>query len=198
MTIWCIGKNYAAHIAEMGPVSKPPHPVVFQKAAGCLVPYGTPIVLPPWSSSIHHELELAFLLGPGLQPQALALALDLTARDIQERAKSEGLPWSLSKSFKNSCAVTPWISLVDPQIQNWPGLEFKLTVNGSLKQRGRGEQMIFPLPDLLAYLKERFPVEPGDLVLTGTPAGVGPLNPGDQLTLELESFQPWKWAVAPA
>ena len=194
MTIWCVGKNYQDHVAEMGG-QRPKEPVIFQKSSGCLLPYGLPISLPSWSAQVHHELEIALKLDDQLAPISLALALDLTARDVQSQAKSEGLPWTLAKSFRGACPITPWIPLAGPQLKNWPALTFELKVNSELRQKGQGQNMIWPAREILTYLKKRFPLEPGDILLTGTPQGVGPLQSGDTLELSLEGFEPWFWSV---
>ena len=187
-TLWCVGRNYSEHAKEMNQ-SLTAQPLIFLKAGACL--NQDPIVpLPAFSHMIHHEIELAVLLDDQLTPSHIALALDLTARDAQEDAKKGGLPWTLAKSFSHSCPVSPWFVY---QGDKWfSDLEFSLRVNGELRQKGHTGQMIFSLPVLLTFLKSRFPLRPGDIILTGTPSGVGPLRSGDKTCGELMGL---KWFV---
>jgi acylpyruvate hydrolase len=174
---------------------RPKDPVIFQKSSGCLVPYGHPIQVPSWSTQVDHELEIALKLDDNLNPTSLALALDLTARDVQSKAKSQGLPWDLAKSFKGSCPLTPWISLADTKLEKWQDLTFELKVNGDVRQKSQGKNMLWTVPEILTHLTQHFPMKPGDILLTGTPQGVGPVRSGDTLTLTLEGFEPWTWNV---
>jgi len=187
-TLWCVGRNYADHAKEMQQ-TVPAEPLIFLKAGACLT-QKKQVPLPAFSQEIHHEIELAVKLGPDLKPSLIALALDLTARDAQAEAKKRGQPWTLAKSFYHSCPVSPWFTY---QGDKWFALlEFSLHVNGELRQKGCSAKMIFNLPSILTFLRSRFPVQPGDIVLTGTPSGVGPLRIGDRSCAEMMGF---KWIV---
>jgi len=175
--IWAVGRNYADHAAEMK-AEVPKAPFFFLKA-GSTNESGSKIKLPQWSKDVHHELEIAYLLDENLSFSHITLALDLTARDAQADAKAKGLPWTLAKSFAGSCPIGSWIDL--REISSQESLEIELKKNKKVVQTGNINQMIFKPDFLLNYLKERFPLEPHDVVLTGTPAGVGPIVAGDTL-----------------
>jgi 2-keto-4-pentenoate hydratase/2-oxohepta-3-ene-1,7-dioic acid hydratase in catechol pathway len=181
--IWAVGRNYAAHAAEMK-AEAPSTPFFFLKAGACLET-GSKLQLPEWSKDVHHELEIAYWLDENLNFSHVGLALDLTARDAQSLAKSKGLPWSLAKSFKSACPLSPWIGL--HEIPSAEDLSFSLHKNNQLAQQGHISQTIFKPSELLSYLKKHFPVGPYDVVLTGTPEGVGPLRSGDSLEAALQS-----------
>ncbi|MDX1420879.1 MAG: fumarylacetoacetate hydrolase family protein [Rubricoccaceae bacterium] len=186
----CIGRNYAAHVHEMGDVADlPAEPVVFLKPSTALVASGGRVVLPRQSEDVHHELELVAVIGTGgkhiAESDALdhvaayALGLDLTARDLQARSKASKGPWSVAKGFDTFAPLgplTPAGQIPDPQ-----ALTLELRVNGEVRQHGTTDHMIFPLARLVAYLSSVFTLEPGDLVFTGTPEGVGPVHAGDRL-----------------
>lgn len=185
-----IGRNYAEHVREMGDVRElPTDPVVFLKPATALVGDGGEIVLPRQSADVHHELELVAVVGTGgkhiAEADALdhiaayALGLDLTARDLQAAAKASKGPWSIAKGFDTFAPLGPLLAadaVGDPQ-----AIEIALTVNGAERQRGTTDQMLFPVARLVAFLSSVFTLEPGDLIYTGTPEGVGPVRDGDRL-----------------
>lgn len=175
--VWCAGRNYADHAKEMK-AEVPNTPVIFLKS-GTSISTGSVIHLPSWSKEIHHEIEIAFWLNENLEYSHFTLALDLTARDAQADAKSKGLPWTLAKSFKDSCPMGQWVDL--NSVPNLESLELELKINGVTKQFGDVSQMIFSPQILLSYIKEHFPVAAKDVILTGTPSGVGPLKNGDKL-----------------
>ncbi len=186
----CIGRNYAEHVREMGDVAElPEEPVVFLKPATALTPTGGTVWIPRQSGDVHHELELVLVIGRGGKEireeramrhvGAFALGLDMTARDLQRRAKDAGRPWAVAKGFDTFAPLgplTPADEVVDPQ-----ALDLRLTVNGEERQAGSTRDMIFPLPRLVSYLSGVFTLEPGDLIYTGTPEGVGPVEAGDVL-----------------
>lgn len=188
--ILCIGRNYAEHVREMGDVADlPEEPVVFLKPSTALVASGGEVVIPPQSEDVHHEVEIVAVVGRGGKdiPEdraldhigAYALGLDMTARDVQRRAKDQRAPWSVAKGFDTFAPLGPLTSAVDVPDPQQLGL--RLTVNGEVRQEGRTGDMIFPVAFLVAYLSRIFTLEPGDLIFTGTPEGVGPVHSGDVL-----------------
>ncbi len=183
--IWAVGRNYADHATEMNapiPDKTKQSPMFFLKAGSTLTT-SSKIKLPVWSSEIHHEIELAFMVDENLKLSHVTLALDLTARDAQNTAKQKGQPWTLAKSFIDSCPVGNWISL--SEINNYENLEFDLLINNQTAQIGSFKDMIFKPSELLEFVKNHFPILPYDMILTGTPSGVGALNSGDLLTASL-------------
>jgi 2-keto-4-pentenoate hydratase/2-oxohepta-3-ene-1,7-dioic acid hydratase in catechol pathway len=192
----CVGRNYLEHVHELrNPV--PEKPVLFMKPATALVSLDALLHLPADQGRCHHEVELAVLIGRRLQQAdaqtartavaGYALALDLTLRDLQDQLKSKGLPWERAKAFDGACPISGFIppeQLADPQ--NTP---LTLTVNGVLRQRGNTGQMMVGIFDLLAHISENFTLLPGDVVLTGTPAGVGELKAGDRLEMTLADYR---------
>ncbi|EFJ42561.1 hypothetical protein VOLCADRAFT_97355 [Volvox carteri f. nagariensis] len=174
--IWCIGRNYAEHARELGN-EVPSVPMIFLKAGTSAVAPGD-LLLPSWSTDVHHEVELAVELGADLSPVRAAVALDLTARDVQAQLKKQQWPWTLAKSFTGSTPLGPPFSLlgVDPA-----SLVLTLDVNGVRRQTGRTADMIFSLQKQVQYVQQHFPVAPGDVLLTGTPPGVSAMRPGDEV-----------------
>lgn len=192
MTLWCVGRNYRDHAAELNnPV--PQKPLIFIKPEGCLS-LKEDIRLPDGSGEIHHECELAVQLDETLAPHRLALALDLTARKVQDELKKRGEPWTLAKGFKEACPMSSSI----PFPADFTSLQFEFYKNSQRVQKGEVKDMIFALPELLSYLQNHFPVRPGDWILTGTPAGVGPLHPGDQLKAQIPGKLTAQWRVVGA
>ncbi len=195
-TIYCVGRNYAAHAKELNnPIPK--EPVIFVKARStvCAMPckVGTDIELPLSLNRCDHETEIVIRLGADLSnaspEQALAaishygMALDLTLREKQTELKQQSYPWDLAKSFANACPVSPLIPF-DSQIP-LDDIEFELTINGETRQIGNSANMLFGIVDLIVFISQNIPLIAGDLVLTGTPEGVGPLNDKDQLQLSI-------------
>jgi 2-keto-4-pentenoate hydratase/2-oxohepta-3-ene-1,7-dioic acid hydratase in catechol pathway len=193
--ILCIGRNYAEHAREMRS-DVPAQPVVFIKPATTLLADGGVIVRPPFARELHHEVELVVLIGRGGKdiPRASALdhvggygiGLDMTLRDVQAEAKKKGLPWSVAKGFDTSAPVSAFVPpshIPDPH-----ALVLRLAVNGVERQRGCTGDMLFPVDLLVSYLSSVFTLERGDLVFTGTPEGVGPVEPGDRLEAALEGI----------
>ncbi|SEA12137.1 fumarylacetoacetate hydrolase family protein [Microbulbifer marinus] len=191
--IVCVGRNYAAHAAELdNPV--PEEPLLFIKPATAAVPMDEPIHLPAGRGSCHFEGELALLIGTTLTdanasevPPAIAglgLALDLTLRDLQSQLKKDGHPWEKAKGFDGSCPLSPFVKL--DWLPDWDKLSYSLWLNDELRQRGKTAHMLTPILDLVAYISSYFTLQPGDVVLTGTPAGVGELLHGDRVAMQLE------------
>jgi len=197
----CVGRNYVDHIKELNnPL--PTEPILFIKPSTSLQSFSEQIVIPSYSINCHHETELAVLMGEelyGADREAAeksivgyGIALDLTLRDIQQGLKDKGLPWEKAKAFDGSCPISPFIKpdqLPEPQ-----GTMLKLTVNGTIRQEESTELMMIGILDLMVYMSSFFSLMPGDIILTGTPAGVSQMNSGDQLELELDGR--FKYAVS--
>lgn len=181
--IWAVGRNYAKHAHEMQ-AELPKEPFFFLKA-GSSIESGSKISLPAWSTDVQHEIEIALWIDANLNYSHISLALDLTARDAQNVAKSKGLPWTLAKSFKGACPIGSWISL--EEIVDFESLSFELVKNNQIAQKGHYTDMIFKPQQLLENIKMHFPLAPYDVVLTGTPEGVGGLKIGDSLEATLQN-----------
>jgi len=193
--IVCVGRNYAEHIKEMS-TSRTKDPVLFLKPNSALCDASRPLHIPTQYGAVHHEVELAVCIGrearnisedevPGYIA-GFGLALDLTLRDLQSIAKAKGLPWAVAKGFDGACPVSEFTPA--HEVANAQELELELKVNGTLRQKGNTRQMIFTIPLLISYISKFFTLEAGDLVLTGTPAGVGPLTPGDRIEAAIEGL----------
>ena len=189
--VYCIGRNYVDHIAELHN-EVPEEIVVFMKPNNSLLPSGSTIHLPEYSQAVHYECELLVLIGrdwdgagvenPLDMVAAYGVGLDLTARDVQTRLKTKGLPWTKAKGFRGAACVSDFVpaqQIADPQ-----NSEFTLHIHGELRQHGRCTHMIHPLPAILRELAITYGLCAGDVVFTGTPAGVGPLHVGDRLLLD--------------
>lgn len=188
--VLCVGQNYAAHVREMGSDTRQP-PFFFAKPADAVVPVGEGAVVPypPATTNLHHEIELAVAIGAGgrrIAPEAAldhlwgaGVAVDLTRRDLQAAAKEAGKPWDMAKGFDASAPIAPLLPIADA-----PGVaagRIWLSVNGETRQDADLAEMIWPVRDIIAELSHLIALAPGDLILTGTPAGVGPLTPGDRV-----------------
>lgn len=190
--IWAVGRNFADHAQEMqAPV--PSEPLIFLKAGSSASVGSTEIWLPHWAEEVHYELELAVRYDTFMRVKEGALALDLTERTQQLKAKQEGLPWTLSKSFDEACPMTP--PFLFSSLESLAKKTYRLWLNDELKQETRAELMVFSLDKLLDHIETYFPVCPGDFVLTGTPAGVGPLKAGDRVKVQLEGEITHIWTV---
>lgn len=190
--IWAIGRNFKEHAAEMNaPI--PDRPLVFLKAGSSATVGSTEIWLPSWTEEVNFELELALRFDNFLRMKEAALALDLTERKQQLHAKNAGQPWTLAKSFDEACPITPpfLFSSLDA-IRKKP---YRLWVNDELKQETSADQMIFSLEQCVEHVEEYFPVCGGDFLLTGTPAGVGPLKAGDKVKVQMEGEITHFWTV---
>lgn len=190
--IWGIGRNYAEHAKELGN-DVPSEPIVFLKAGSSASVNSTEVILPWWCEEVHHEVELALKFNSHLRILEGAVCLDLTERSAQSKARKEGLPWTLAKSFDGACAVSAFFTIKN--LQEFQNKRIRLWINDELKQDGNTAQMIFKIPQLVDYLMERFPICAGDLILTGTPSGVGPIRDGDVLKAEIEGEITHIWKV---
>ncbi|MDX1504169.1 MAG: fumarylacetoacetate hydrolase family protein [Spongiibacter sp.] len=188
----CVGRNYAAHAKELNnPL--PDQPLLFLKPSTALADMTAPLRLPRQRGACHHELEVALLIGQPLcdaSPKecmaavlGYGLALDLTLRELQDELKKKGQPWERAKAFDGACPLSAFVPA--QQVGDWRELRLTLQRNGARQQDGACSDMLFPVDELLAEISRSFTLLPGDVVLTGTPAGVGPLLSGDQLRCEL-------------
>lgn len=189
----CVGRNYAEHAAELdNPV--PTRPLLFIKPPSSITELEAGIRLPPVDEPVHYETELALLVSRRLSHASeaeadeaiagLGLALDLTLRQTQSQLKQDGHPWEIAKAFDGACPLSRFIPREDIATGD---LRFTLAIDGKSRQNGHTADMIKPVPALVSYMSKHFTLEPGDVVLTGTPAGVGVLEPGRALTLTLDN-----------
>jgi len=200
--IFCIGRNYAEHVKELQN-PPPPAPVIFIKPASCLVLPGEPIHFPRHGKVLHHEVEIVMQIGKKGKPQseadamsfvnALAIGLDLTLRDVQDDLKKRGMPWEISKAFDQSAPVGGFFPM-DPSI-DLKNISFGCAVNGSERQKGNSGDMLFPLNRLIAEIGKIWTLYPGDLIFTGTPAGVGPLRIGDSVEIWSDKTGSYSWKI---
>ena len=188
--IFCIGRNYAEHVKELKN-AKPTEPVVFLKPTSALIQSGENITLPEYSHDVHHECELVIYIDKdvnSVSPQraldyvgGYAIGLDLTARDVQSQLKTKGLPWTKAKGFRSAACVSHFIS--PKLIDDINAQQFGLKVNGELRQQGNTKDMMFPCAEIISYLSEVYGLQAGDIIYTGTPAGVAAIKSGDELEL---------------
>lgn len=175
-TVYCVGRNYALHAAELGN-DVPSSPMIFLKPASAALFTGETLTLPAASQRVDHEVEVVVGVAPD-GALKYAIGVDFTARDLQLEAKKKGEPWTLSKGFKGFAALGPFVDAALP-------LEFTLSVNGVQRQKGDTRQMVFSIEALAAHISETFGLGAGDVIFTGTPAGVAPLKAGDAVEAEL-------------
>ncbi|WP_413575184.1 fumarylacetoacetate hydrolase family protein [Bdellovibrio sp. HCB290] len=190
--IWAIGRNYVEHAKELGN-EVPTEPLVFLKAGSCATVAASEIHLPKWTTDVHHEVEIALQFDENLQISSACVALDLTERTLQSKLKSKGQPWTLAKSFTEACPLSSFFPI--ESLDELRNIGIKLTVNGELRQNGNTSLMIFPFEEQIDYVRQHFPVVAGDLLLTGTPAGVGQIKPGDILLAEIVGKITHQWSV---
>jgi acylpyruvate hydrolase len=189
--ILCIGRNYADHIRELGN-ERPEAPVVFIKPSSSVIGDGEAIVIPPYSRECHHEVELALLIGTAGKDipmdramrhvAGFGVGIDLTLRDVQEELKKKGLPWEIAKGFDTACPLSTFVEA--SRIPDPHSLRIRLEVNGETRQDGN-TSMIHRIPEIVSHLSGRFTLEAGDVILTGTPAGVRRIVSGDRLSAEI-------------
>ena len=188
MKIICIGRNYAAHIEELKNET-PGNPVVFLKPDTALLKNGAAFYYPDFSKNIHHEAELVLKInkeGKYIQKkfahryyEEIGLGIDFTARDLQDQCKAKGLPWEIAKAFNGSAPIGDFIPV--SEIENLQSIDFHLSINGEIKQQGNTSLMLFNFDTIIEYVSQFFTLKKGDLIYTGTPAGVGPVKIGDRL-----------------
>jgi len=196
--ILCIGRNYVDHIKELGNEA-PSAPIIFMKPSTAIISSGESVVIPAYSSDCHYEAELAVLIGAEgkdiAEADALAhvagygVAIDMTLRDVQDNLKKKGLPWEIAKGFDTSCPLSDFVpadKVADPQ-----NLTICLALNGEQRQNGSTGLMINSVARIISYLSGIFTLEEGDMILTGTPAGVGRVVAGDRMRPVLPALVPF-------
>ncbi len=189
----CLARNYVDHIRELGN-AVPDAPVLFIKPATSIIGNGGQVVIPPTSRDCHHEVELAILIGrtvKNLTPEAAmacvagyGVGIDLTLRDVQATLKAKGLPWEAAKGFDTACPLSDFVPaerIADPH-----DLPIRFTIDGAIKQDANTALMMRRLPEIISYASSLFTLEAGDVILTGTPAGVGPVQSGQRLVGEID------------
>jgi 2-keto-4-pentenoate hydratase/2-oxohepta-3-ene-1,7-dioic acid hydratase in catechol pathway len=201
--IICMGRNYVAHIEELN--NEPPGaPMFFIKPSTALSPIEEPIRIPPYSKKARHELELAVIMGKQLfradeeevypAIAGYAVSIDVTLQDVQDRCKEKGHPWEIAKAFDGSCPISRFVPA--SEVSDPEDLMITMRVNGELRHNDSTKLMIYKIPQIVAAASQYFTLEVGDIVLTGTPAGVGPLEPGDKLEMEIAQVGKYTSSVA--
>ena len=208
--IYCVGRNYAEHAKEMGGDATKEPPFFFTKPADAIVPVVAGSVgsmhYPLATKNLHYELELVVAIGhPGVRlptdkandiVYGYAVGLDMTRRDLQNQMREQKRPWDIGKSFAEAAPIAPLHPVASTGLLTRGAIV--LTVNGQVKQKGDLSDMIWDVPHMLSFLSQMYELLPGDLVFTGTPAGVGPVVPGDQLQGTIEGLTPLSIRIAPA
>jgi 2-keto-4-pentenoate hydratase/2-oxohepta-3-ene-1,7-dioic acid hydratase in catechol pathway len=195
MKIICIGRNYAEHAKELNN-AVPDAPVIFLKPKTALLQQGKDFYYPEFTNDLHYECELVVKVGKNgkhiqekFAPKyysEVSVGIDFTARDLQQKQKEKGLPWEIAKAFDNAAVVGNFIPLEDKNIND---LRFQLAKNGTAVQNGHTGDMIFNINQIIAYVSQFFSLNTGDLIFTGTPSGVGPVQAGDHLQGSLEGIR---------
>lgn len=203
MKIICVGRNYVAHAKELNN-AVPDEPVLFMKPDSALLRNNDPFYIPDWSNDVHHEIELIVKiskLGKNIEKKfapryynEIGIGIDFTARDVQNSLKDKGLPWEKSKAFDHSAVICPEFVSID-SLPDRNEIHFRLDKNGTTVQEGNSALMIFAIDDLIAHISKYFTLKIGDLIYTGTPAGVGPVSVGDRLEGFLEGDKKFDFEV---
>ncbi len=199
----CVGRNYLDHIRELNN-EVPKAPLLFIKPSMALVNLDQAITLPEHQGEVHHELEISLLINRRLTKASaetclgaiagVGLGLDLTLRDVQSVLKEKGQPWEVAKGFDGACPLSPFVDV--SAFADLQDIDFSLSKNKQLQQQGNSRFMIHSIADLLSAMSHCFTLLPGDVVLTGTPAGVSALHSGDVLQLSLQDRYQWSVVVA--
>ncbi len=194
MKIICIGRNYSEHISELKNET-PDEPVVFMKPDSALLRNNEPFYIPDFSSNVHYECELVVRinrLGKNIEPRfanryydEIGLGVDFTARDLQNKLKDKGLPWEKAKGFDRSAVISPEF-VQKNELPDLSSIKFELQKNGETVQQGDSAMMLFPIDEIISQVSKYFTIKIGDLIFTGTPAGVGQVAIGDRLEGFLE------------
>jgi len=193
MKIICIGRNYIEHVKELNNLI-PAEPVFFLKPDTSLIINNKPFFYPPFTNELHHEVEIVLriskvgkFIDQGFAHRyynEIGIGIDFTARDLQRQAIEKGLPWEKSKAFEGSAPVSRFISVTS--LPDRSNISFHLDVNGKTVQQGSTKNMIFSFEELISYVSRFFTLKTGDLIFTGTPAGIGPVQTGDRLQAYIE------------
>ena len=199
--IFCIGRNYAEHIRELSNTT-PENPVIFIKPATCLVKPGERIHFPKHGRELHHEVEIVVKIGSEGRVakdeeapsfiSAITVGLDLTLRDVQNDLKKKGLPWEIAKAFEQSAPIGDFVPY-DWSV-NLNDISFGCRVNGKERQSGNSRDMISSIPQLIVEISKIWVLQPGDMIYTGTPSGVGPLKIGDTIQIESNLTGAFSWS----
>ena len=202
MKIICIGRNYAEHAKELNN-TLPEEPVFFLKPDTAISKNNQPFFYPDFSNDIHHEIELVVKinrLGKNIEEKfapkyynEITLGIDFTARDLQQKCKEKGLPWEKAKAFDGSAPLGNFVS--KSSFENLNEISFHLNLNGNTVQKGNTANMIFSVDAVISYVSKFITLKNGDLIFTGTPAGVGPVKPGDSLECYLEEDRLLKFSI---
>lgn len=193
MKIICIGRNYADHIKELAN-ERPEHPVIFIKPDSAVLPKDQDFYIPEFSNEIHYEVEVLVKIkkvGKHIDPKfahayydEVGLGIDFTARDLQTQLKDKGLPWEKAKGFDGAAVIGKWVS--KSKLRDLNNLDFELLVNQKVAQKGNTSQMLWNIDEIIAYVSQFFTLKKGDIIFTGTPAGVGKVSVNDYLSGSLE------------
>lgn len=193
MKILCIGRNYAEHIAELNN-ERPSEPVIFMKPDTALLRENDAFYHPDFSNDIHHEVEIVLKInkmGKNIEAkfahkyyEEIGIGIDFTARDVQSKLKEKGLPWEKAKAFNDSAPISGFVS--KSEFADLKNLNFHLDINGETRQKGNTSMMLWDFNEIIAEISKYFTLKTGDLIFTGTPAGVGKVNIGDKLTAFIE------------
>ena len=193
MKILCIGRNYADHISELNN-ERPSEPVIFLKPDTAILKDNEPFYHPDFSNDIHHEIEIVLKInkvGKNIEAKfahkyydEIGLGIDFTARDLQSKLKEKGLPWEKAKAFNGSAPISGFVPKA--QFADLAKVNFHLEINGKTVQKGNTEMMLWNFDEIIAEISKYFTLKTGDLIFTGTPAGVGKVVIGDKLTAFLE------------
>ncbi len=204
--VFCVGRNYAAHAIEMGGDPNREPPFFFAKPADAVVDSGATIPYPPDTENLHHEAELVVAIGKGGRDISVddaheyvwgyAAGNDLTRRDLQQVAKETRRPWAMAKGFDHSAPIGPLHAVAD--VGHPARGAIKCLVNGEVRQDADLAELIWKVPEVVAFLSKTVTIAPGDLILTGTPAGVGPLKPGDTCVVQIEGLTEVSTSIVPS
>ena len=202
MKILCIGRNYADHIDELNN-ERPSEPVIFLKPDTAILKDNEPFYHPDFSNDIHHEVEIVLRInkvGKNIEAKfahkyydEIGIGIDFTARDIQSKLKEKGLPWEKAKAFNGSAPISGFVSKA--QFEDLQHLNFHLEVNGEVRQKGNTKMMLWNFNEIIVEISKYFTLKTGDLVFTGTPAGVGRVVVGDKLTAFIEGKEMMSFEV---
>jgi len=201
MKIICIGRNYAKHIEELAN-ERPDNPVVFLKPDSAILPNKNPFFIPPFSNDVHYEVEVLIKINKVGKHIAsrfahkyydeIGLGIDFTARDVQQQCKEKGLPWEKAKAFDGSAVIGNFYNKKD---FNLDSLSFQLLKNNEIVQEGNTQSMLWKIDELISYVSQYFTLKKGDIIFTGTPAGVGKVSENDVLLGKIEGLKAFEIRV---